>query len=110
MLPANLNVVFVKPGWFMVDVAMTVVLDRDRVLHSGSFLGGIDRVLEVELGPHTLETILDLGAFSRRRSYSFTLEAPTDYRSQRPTYRAVLRYSRFWGNFTRGLAVERIDG
>lgn len=108
MSAANLTVAFVKPGWFMIDVAMSVVLDRDKLIYQGSFLAGFEVTGRVELGAHTLETIIDVGAFKRRRAYAFTLESLPDYRSSLPSYRIDLCYSRFWGNFTRKLSMQPV--
>lgn len=78
----------------------------DRVLHDGSFLSGFEATLELEPGPHRLTTRIEVGPFSRSRSYDFVLEADAGYREGPRRYLARLVYSRFWGNFTKKLDVS----
>lgn len=107
MSSVYLRILFEKPGWFVGDVPLTVTLD-DRILHQGTFLGGMDHIEQVSAGPHTITTRIELGVIARKREYRFTLGSPADYRSGPERFQADLVYSRFWGNFTGKLKLVRV--
>jgi hypothetical protein len=107
VIPAYLRVVFPDPGFFIGDTFLAVALDGNFI-HRGSFLGGFDRIEQVTCGPHTLTTRLELGPIARTREYRFSLDAAADYRAEPPRFQAHLEYSRFWGNFSRKLDVQRV--
>jgi hypothetical protein len=88
-----LRIVFPKPGFFLVDVRMTIGLDGG-IVYDGGFLGGVDVSGAVAPGMHTVTTRIDIGGFARERVYPVTV----------PPGRGLtveLAYSRFWGNFTK---------
>ncbi len=90
-----LRITFPPPGFFIVDVRLQLHLDGN-VIYDGGFKQGVELELPVSAGRHVLTTTIDLGAIRRRREYSADVIAG-QARS------VVLRYSRFWGNFTRDL-------
>ena len=96
--PCGLRVRFDKPGFFIGDVRLTIRLDG-AVVYDGSFLSGVDVAFEIAPGPHRLETRIDLGGIGRSRAYDLVLHAPGHWV-------ATLEYSRFWGNFSRSLALR----
>ncbi len=88
-----LRITFPKPGFFLVDVRVTIALDGAPV-YDGSFLGGVDLSGAVAPGMHTVTVRIHLEPFVRERVYAVEV----------PPGRGVtceLEYSRFWGNFTK---------
>ena len=96
----HLRIRFRPPGFFLGD-ARVVVSIGDRTLYDGSMLYGFDIDAVVSEGERELVTRIAVGNFGRTRRYSLPrVEDP--YRGD--AHLAVeLRYSRFWGNFTRRL-------
>jgi hypothetical protein len=93
--PTVLRVLFPNPGFFISDTRLEVDLDGSRI-YEGSAISGFDRSLRVAPGPHTLVTRIAVGPILRPKQYTLSI-------GEAPTYTAVLRYSRLWGNFTRRL-------
>lgn len=91
----QLQITFPRPGFYVTDVRMTVLLDG-QVVYDGSFLSGIDLTVPVQPGAHRVTTKIDVGGLGifRTREYDVTV----------PPGRGTtlhLEYSRFWGNFSR---------
>jgi hypothetical protein len=95
--PTVLRVIFPNPGFFISDTRLEVDLDGARI-YEGSATSGFERTVQVAPGPHTLVTRIAVGPILRPKQYTVTI-------GEAPAYTAVLRYSRFWGNFTRTLNV-----
>jgi hypothetical protein len=95
--PTVLKILFPSPGFFINDTRVEVDLDGTRVFE-GSFTAGFERDVHVSPGTHELVTRIALGPIMRPKAYRFSV-------GEAPVYTAVLRYSRFWGNFTRGLRL-----
>ena len=91
-----LKISFPPPGFFLVDVRVVMHLDG-AVVYEGGFKQGFEVELPVTPGRHVLGTAIDLGAIQRRREYPIEVLAGQ-------ARHIVLRYSRFWGNFTSELA------
>ncbi len=91
-----LKVSFPPPGFFVTDVRVALQLDGNTV-YDGGFRSGFELELPVSPGRHTLMTTIDLGVVQRRRAYTLDVSAGQ-------AKHVLLRYSRFWGNFTRELA------
>lgn len=94
-----LRVVFPPPGFFLVDVRMDVTLDG-YPLYGGSFRSGMDLTVPVAPGMHSLVATINNGVIPRSKQYSLMAH---------PAHVCVatLDYSRFWGNFTSGLALRQ---
>ena len=101
MTPA-LRILFDKPGFFVADCRLVVMLDAAPV-YDGSFMSGVDVQGQIATGRHLLETQIVMGPIVRRKSYSFDI---VDGRA----YVARLRYSRFWGNFKGSLELTPAAG
>jgi hypothetical protein len=101
MTPA-LRILFEKPGFFVSDCRLVVMLDAAPV-YDGSFMSGLDVQGQVATGRHLLETQIVMGPIVRRKSYAFEI---ADGRA----YVARLRYSRLWGNFKGRLELTAANG
>ena len=96
--PVPFTVSFAKPGFFLMDARLTVTLD-ERTIYDGSFKAGFEVTEEVLPGDHTLTTRIAVGGTSRHRAYSVQVEPGREHA-------ATLDYSRFWGNFKKGLTLS----
>jgi len=94
----RLRVMFPKPSLFLVDARLTVLLDGG-LIYDGSFKAGVDVAGEAAPGVHMLLTRIDADIAIRSREYRLELDGAV------PAYVATLNYSRFWGNFTKRLAL-----
>lgn len=90
-LSPQLRITLPKPGFFIVDGRLVVLLDQ-QVVYDGSFLSGMDLSFAVQPGWHTVVPRIEMGALSRSKNYS--VHVPPG-----PGVTLVLEYSRFWGNF-----------
>lgn len=95
----TLRILFPEPGFFLSDARLVIGLNGES-LHDGSFKNGFETEVQLSAGTHQLSTRIQMGPLSRQRTY--TLEIGDSAR-----YTATLRYSRFWGNFTRKLRLDR---
>jgi len=91
---ATLRIVFPPPGLFITDVRMTLALDGQPV-YDGSFRSGMDVSVEVAPGAHRLESRIELGPAARTRAWDIDVDAEQ--------VTVQIAYSRFWGNFKKGL-------
>ncbi len=96
------------PLSFIADTRLEVLLDQS-VVHDGSFASGFRASLSVPPGPHVIETRIHVGVVSRRRRYEFELPV-VGLRDSASSWNALLDYSRLWGNFTKRLALTRVEG
>ena len=94
---------FPAPGFFINDPRVVVSLDG-RTVYDGSFKDGFDVSLEVEPGPHVVDTTISVLGASRRQKIPLPL-GDGSYRDVQ-VVEATLSYSRFWGNFTKRLALS----
>lgn len=94
---AALRISFPRPGFFLTDVRVTLTLDG-RVVHDGGFMSGFELTLDVPPGAHSLASVIDLGLARRTREWAF--EVPQGGCA------ATISYSRFWGNFSKKLAID----
>ena len=94
----TLFVHFPRPGFFLADIPVTVIVDGE-VVYQGSFLAGFTVAVEVAPGEHVVETAIQLGAFTRRRRISISVAATDE------VVTATLSYSRMWGNFEEKVAL-----
>lgn len=85
---------FAKPGFFLTDIRVVLLLDGAPV-YDGGFLAGIDVMAEAAPGPHRLESVIDLGFVKRRQSWDVVAPAAV-----------VIEYSRLWGNFKKRAHVR----
>lgn len=92
---------------FVADTRLEVMLD-ERVVYDGSFASGFRASASVAPGPRVLETRIHVGVVSRRRRYEFTLPV-VGLRDSAAAWNVRLEYSRLWGNFSRKLAVVRVE-
>lgn len=92
----GLKTSFPPPGFFIADARVTLHFDGN-VVYDGGLKSGFELELPVSPGRHTLTTTIDLELVQRRREYTIDMSAGQ-------ATSLVLRYSRFWGNFTRELA------
>ncbi|MBX3228639.1 MAG: hypothetical protein KIT84_08305 [Labilithrix sp.] len=83
-----LRVVFPKPGFFILDVPVTLTVNG-VVAFTGSFMQGFDWWAPLPPGFHTVQT--SIGGL-RNKTFTFGVQEAT-------TTIATLEYSRFWGNF-----------
>ncbi|HET6613544.1 MAG TPA: hypothetical protein VFG83_16210 [Kofleriaceae bacterium] len=92
---ANLRIVFPKPGFYIIDVRLQVLLDG-FVVYDGSFKSGADVTVPVAAGLHRIESWIHLSAIVRRRHWEVSVgDTPVT---------VGLAYSRFWGNFKKQLS------
>ncbi|MBI2391680.1 MAG: hypothetical protein HYV09_18975 [Deltaproteobacteria bacterium] len=96
---SRLRVVFPKPGFFLMDTRLRVLLDGTPI-YDGGFKAGVDVQVEVQPGTHALEARIAIAPLERTRSYSVTVAADE-------LLIAELSYSRFWGNFAKSLMTSR---
>ncbi len=89
---AWMRIAFPKPGFFLVDVRVTVHVNG-WCAYDGGFLQGFDVRFPATPGPCAIETRLDAGLVTRSRRYA--VEARAGH-----CVEVWLAYSRFWGNFT----------
>jgi hypothetical protein len=90
---------FPAPGFFLTDCEFEVDVDGSRI-YEGSFRDGFERELPIAPGDHELVTRIRIGPVLRPKRYRFHVDAG-------PRHTATLVYSRFWGNFSRKLKLER---
>jgi hypothetical protein len=83
-----LRIVFPKPGFFLVDMDVTLAVNGAPVFRS-SFMSGFDWWAPMPPGFHTLQTCI---GGMRNRTFTLGVRPAT-------TTVAVLEYSRMWGNF-----------
>jgi len=95
---SRIHVSFPRPGFFMGDARVVLLLDGATV-HEGSFKAGIDITIPAALGRHCLESVIELGIARRRRSWELVASSPG--------CDVVLEYSRFWGNFSKTARIGR---
>lgn len=96
---SRLRVVFPKPGFFLMDTRLRVLLDGAPI-YDGSFKAGVAVDVEVQPGTHTLEARIAISPLERTRSYSVAIAADEQLIAE-------LSYSRLWGNFTKSLKTSR---
>lgn len=84
-----IRVTFPKPGFFLTDVRVVLLLDGAPI-YDGGFLGGIDVTAAAAPGMHRVESVIDIGLVQRRRAWDVAAPATV-----------TIEYSRFWGNFTK---------
>jgi hypothetical protein len=89
---AWMRIAFPKPGFFLVDVRVTVHVNGWRA-YDGGFLQGFDVRFPVVPGPCAIATRIDAGLVARSRQYD--VEARAGHAIE-----VWLDYSRLWGNFT----------
>ena len=94
-----LRIRFDKPGFFINDPRVEVDFDGVRI-YEGSFMSGFDRTVTTSAGHHELVTRITVGPVMRPKRWTFELD-------EAPRFTITLRYSRFWGNFTRKLDLTR---
>jgi hypothetical protein len=94
----ELDIIWPGASGFAADARIEIELDGERIA-TGSFLEGFQATVHCVPGLHTLTTSTTaMAVITRRRSYPVELRAGA--------YSIVLRYSRFWGNFTKELAIH----
>ncbi len=93
----ELHVSFPAPRFFLGDVRVLLLLDG-AAIHDGGFKAGIDVTVPVAPGQHRLESALVFGSMRRRRGWDVAVP-PSGCD-------VILEYSRFWGNFAKGLRVD----
>ncbi|MEI8254108.1 MAG: hypothetical protein WCJ30_00380 [Deltaproteobacteria bacterium] len=96
------------PLAFIADTRLEVLLD-ERAVHDGSFAAGFRVSLSLPPGGHVIETRIHVGVVSRRRQYEFELPV-VGLRDSATAWNIRLDYSRIWGNFTKKLALTRVEG
>jgi hypothetical protein len=94
-----LTVSFAKPGFFLNDPRLTVWFNG-HVIYDGSFLSGFETTFEVPPGRHALAVRLTTPLFNREKQYVLAIDPANGYR-------ALLEYSRLWGNFTSAPRITR---
>jgi hypothetical protein len=93
----DLRIHFPKPGFFIADVRLQILLDGQPV-YDGSFKSGADVTVAVAPGSHQIESRIELSPIVRTRRWDLAVD-------QAPAT-ATLEYSRFWGNFKKRLSSD----
>ena len=96
---SRLRVVFPKPGFFLVDTVVQVLVDGQFV-YQGSFKAGFVAELPVEPGLHRVETRIQISPFERTREWSAEVVAGE-------VTPLEVSYSRLWGNFSKKATSTR---
>jgi hypothetical protein len=87
-----MRIAFPRPGFFLVDVHVTVHVNG-WCAYDGGFVQGFDVRFPVHPGHCAIVTRIDAGIVTRSREYA--VEARAGHAVE-----VHLGYSRMWGNFT----------
>lgn len=102
----HVRLYFPAPGFFLNDPRLVIQLDG-RTVYDGSFKSGFDVSVEVQPGPHVVETAIHapIGGLARTQKIELALDADGGYRGI-PAVDARLEYSRMTGNFKKRASVS----
>jgi hypothetical protein len=94
-----IHISFSSPRFLMGGAQLVLLLDG-MTIHAGGFKAGIDVTIPVAPGQHRLEAVIDLGIAKRRRAWDVAVP---------PSGCGVMiEYSRFWGNFAKGVRISSL--
>jgi len=93
----GVRVSFPRPGFFMGDARVVLLLDG-ATIYEGGFKAGIDVTLPAAPAQHRLESRIELGVVKRRRTWDLAVPSAGCV--------VTLAYSRLWGNFAKGVRID----